>query len=615
MNNTGNVEIERLIAAVIAAKDELGKPEYAEFGLPPEQKALKKLADRLRDQARHSSRRYTVLLLGEFNAGKSTFLNALFGLKGNDKLRVGPDPKTAKPTRLTFRSSGDPAAKLIFLDDREEVMASLAEALIETTEETVRSRQIREVVLFLDDPLLHAIDFLDMPGTGAAYHSDHTDITREYVANAELILWMNGNGVPTREGKGDIRLAGEQRIPVATVFNAWGFLDKKKDEDLRESGFDQEQIEEELRTHFPAAFKHHPRGFRVYAGKCVESLERGAAPDALPEEFGLTAFKNWLGEEYLQTLPDMADARARNVREQVARIRVDAAADLKEWAKEWEGSLERDGEKGAAIRRENSAVERMAHVLNSKIRGLASERADIILKKLQNAAEEFIEAKLQVDNFDMLKKLATHGPAKAAEILAEEMRRDYLHLDQSPSWLDAEAQDFIKDAWVVTEAEWRRFLEDIPLESPVAAAAARVPDLPFGEIEAAVKQGITSVIQRLAAAGAVIGILLVIPGGQVIDAVFIGGLLVTTVFFDPLAKPRQNAIRRMRSELDLQRTGLKNQLQDEAMKGGHASLKKAFQKDLDARRGEVDKRRNALSSGGQTLGGLQKILCDEYSNS
>lgn len=607
-NQTGLVDLERLMSAVETASSVLCDPEIQAIKLPPAPAFFSNLTKQFRDQARHATQRYTVLLLGEFNAGKSTFLNALLGLKGDERLLVGDEPLTAKPTRCTYRHPGDPAAKWIHFDDREEVKESWREALPATVERN-EERTVREVILFIDHPLLRATDFLDMPGTGAAYHKDHSETTRDYIASSELVLWVVGP-TPSFEGKKDIRIAADRKAKVVTIFNAWGYLNAERDRELRKTGYSQEDIEHDVRQNFPTAFIVHPTGLRVFAGKCCESIEAGSSPGDLPAEFGLQALKNWLADEYFTKLPDAAEERRRNVREQVVRICATSAIDVADWIRDWEASIERDGDEGKSLSRERSAINRMEHVLQNKVRLLAKERADAILRRVQNASEAFIEAKLRVENFELLRNLIKGGPDRVQSELSEELQRDYLKLEAKPSWLDSELQDFIREAWVITEAEWRRFLEEIPLESPVRAGPSSSPSLPFDEIGSSVKQGIASVVQRIVAVGTVIGVLLAIPGAQVVDAIGIVIALGVLAFHDPLAKPRQNAIRRIRSEIDLQRTGLKNQLQDEAMGGGHASLKAQFNQDLERRVGKVEKRTKAKVLGLDSLRTLHSLLTD-----
>ncbi len=608
MNNSGISEINELIEAIGVAESTLRRIDSRSLGLPPDLKLLRAIEKRLRDQARHSTQRYTVLLLGEFKAGKSSFVNALLGLSGDQCLLVGDEPLTAKPTRCTFRHPGDPVAKWVHFDGREEVKESWSDAIPATVDNDLE-RTVAEVILFLEHPLLHAIDVLDMPGTGAAYHQKHADTTREYIANSEVVLWIVGQA-PSAEGRKDLRIATDQNVPIITVFNAWGYLDEERNRRLRDSGFSQNDIEADVRENFPSAFKHHPNGFRVYAGKCAESLSRGISSADMPPDFGIQLFKTWL-HEYYSTFSDISAERQRNVLEQVERIKTQSALDIGEWLKEWEAAIEREGEGGKALNREMNAINRMEHILWSKLRVLAKERADSILRRIQNASESFIESKLRVENYDILVNLVTGGMDSAQNALTEELRRDYLRFDESPSWLDQEAADFIAEAWVITEAEWRRFLEEIPLESPVQAGASTPPQLPFDEIGNAVKQGVASVIQRIVTVGAVIAFLAAIPGGAIVDAIGISIALLGALFHDPLAKPRSNAIRRIGSEIDLQRSGLKKQLQDEAMKGGHASLKCEFQDNLEKRRGGLNKRLKAETEGRDALTALQMNFSNE----
>lgn len=569
------LDIDRLIASAERAGGFFEREDIHRFKLPPAVKQIEDIKNRLKAQQRHSGQRYTVMLLGEFNAGKSTFLNVLLGLSSATRLRVSPRPETARPTRITLRNEGDPLAKWVFIDGSEESKASWEEALPATSQNEMAGQSnggdIREVVLFADHKLLQQVDLLDMPGTGTAFHREHTDLTREYVRNSEFIFWVIGSQEPSREGRKDFENMLAAEIPAAVLFNAWGFLNEEKDRAVRDC-VDQNDIESKVRDDYPEAFREDPEGFRIYAQKCIDALDATMPQESWPDEWGLKRFENWIVRSCFSSFQDRAEVRRRNVIAQVRKISAETVVEIEQWKRPWELELEKSGAEGEMLGSQRRRVNGLEHLVRSKLRGLAGSRANTILDRINQAGANFIDDKVCLENFEFFKKLLTGRSKEYLESeLLEEFKRDYLRITESPNWIEDEIEDYVRESWTVLEAEWRLFLEEIELESPAPAKTGRRAEIPFKAIEESVMAGLRALVSKILTAATVITVMLLIPGGAIVDALVFGVYLLSGT--DPFATPRENAKRRMRTETEMQSSGLKNSLLDEIMLGPNKILR------------------------------------------
>jgi small GTP-binding protein len=109
---------------------------------------------------------FLLVIVGEFNAGKSAFINALLGAK---VVPEGVTPTTAQINVLQYGESPD--------------------------------RQVREAnlhVIFAPAPLLREIHIVDTPGTNAIIR-EHEAITADFVPRSDLVLFVTSADRPFTE--------------------------------------------------------------------------------------------------------------------------------------------------------------------------------------------------------------------------------------------------------------------------------------------------------------------------------------------------------------------------------------------------------------------------------
>ena len=135
---------------------------------------------RLDDLIAHLEELFLVVVVGEFNAGKSSVLNALFGEK---IMEEGPIPTTAKITVL--RHGPEPVARLL-------------------SEYVVEQQHPAE--------LLRYLHLVDTPGTNSIVRR-HQEITEAFVPRADLVLFVTSFDRPLSES--------ERRF-LEYIRDAWG---------------------------------------------------------------------------------------------------------------------------------------------------------------------------------------------------------------------------------------------------------------------------------------------------------------------------------------------------------------------------------------------------------
>ncbi len=191
---------------------------------------------------------FLLVLVGEFNAGKSAFINALLG---RPLLEEGVTPTTSRISRLRF---GETESRHIGSDG----------------------------VLTLTAPLppLRGITLVDTPGTNAVLR-EHEALTRDFVPRADLVVFVGSADRPYSETERalleDLREWGKK---VVLVLNKADLLETEA-ELARVVGFVREQAARTLGS--------EPELFALSARRALRA--RQAADAAALEASGLPAFE------------------------------------------------------------------------------------------------------------------------------------------------------------------------------------------------------------------------------------------------------------------------------------------------------------------------------------
>lgn len=191
---------------------------------------------------------FLLVVVGEFNAGKSAFINALLGQK---VLEEGITPTTA---RIGLLQHGEELSR--------EVTSTGLEKL------TAPSELLRDLVI------------VDTPGTNAVLR-EHEALTREFVPRADLVLFVTSSDRPFTES---------ERAFLEAI-RAWG---KKvtlvvNKADLLESPEDVSRIETYVKDQAQRTLGFAPDVFPISARRALQG--RLEDDDALLEASGLPSFE------------------------------------------------------------------------------------------------------------------------------------------------------------------------------------------------------------------------------------------------------------------------------------------------------------------------------------
>jgi small GTP-binding protein len=178
---------------------------------------------------------FTIVIVGEFNAGKSSLINALFG----QKLRVeGPIPVDDRISVLRY---GDPPSQ-----------RNLTDYVVEQ---------------FYPIEFLRNITLVDTPGTNSIVQR-HQEITEDYIPRADLVLFVTSIDRPLSESERKfLEYIREWGKKVVFVLNK---IDTKSDAEI-------EQVIDYLKTNTRSIFGFDPTIFPV-AGKLALESKSGSLP-------------------------------------------------------------------------------------------------------------------------------------------------------------------------------------------------------------------------------------------------------------------------------------------------------------------------------------------------
>jgi small GTP-binding protein len=154
----------------------------------------------LRETLAHLEELFLIVVAGEFNAGKSTFLNALLGEQ------VLPEGVTPTTDAITLLQHGD------------EVSSTLKSSGLRVT--TYPAEVLRQLTI------------VDTPGTNAVIRH-HEQLTREFIPRADLVLFATSADRPfTESERGFLALIKEWGKKIIIVLNKLDILNPQEREQV-----------------------------------------------------------------------------------------------------------------------------------------------------------------------------------------------------------------------------------------------------------------------------------------------------------------------------------------------------------------------------------------------
>ena len=169
--------------------------------------ALAKIAE----LAMERSRPVRVAIVGEFNAGKSTFINAVMGA---DVAPTGVLPTTA--TLHHLRYAPDPFARIQFKEGKERIVpSSELRAALKASDPA----DVRRVEILMPIASLTRVEILDTPGFNAPDKA-HTEAARAAFEEADAAIWLLDAAQPLKQSERQVlEEAKAARLPIQILVN------------------------------------------------------------------------------------------------------------------------------------------------------------------------------------------------------------------------------------------------------------------------------------------------------------------------------------------------------------------------------------------------------------
>lgn len=146
-----------------------------------------------------ASHTFNILIVGQFNRGKTTLINALVG---EDLLPVGVIPLTSVVTVLSYGE--DPVIKVCFQDGR--CVETTPDRLVEYVTEKGNPRNakgVQEVDVAYPSPWLRdGVRLVDTPGIGSVYQHN-TDVAYRFLPKADAVIFLLSAEQPVSQAECD----------------------------------------------------------------------------------------------------------------------------------------------------------------------------------------------------------------------------------------------------------------------------------------------------------------------------------------------------------------------------------------------------------------------------
>jgi len=148
-----------------------------------------------------------VTVMGEFNAGKSTFVNAFLG---EEVAPMGITPTTATVNVLKY--GAERKGRVLYLDDTTREIPWTEVPTFLKKLESSEAKRIRVVELLYPLEVLQRINVVDTPGLNSI-HPEHEEVARRFVDEADAVIWLFSvdQAAKASEGEALTRIAAAGR--------------------------------------------------------------------------------------------------------------------------------------------------------------------------------------------------------------------------------------------------------------------------------------------------------------------------------------------------------------------------------------------------------------------
>ena len=547
-------------------------------------------------QIETSNNKFTIAFVGMYNCGKSTILNSILELTGDNRLSDKDSPDTAKSTRIKFRDSENDCEALLLFDDGTYEETTWAEAKNFTSQvyldqnplQKEKSTKVIEIEYCLNNPILRFCDFLDLPGTGTKNWSTHTKLTHERLKEAELVFWVISTcSEPSGDDLKDLRILKEVKANVVPLINVW----QEEEEEIK-GAIEPDELKNILNKDFSLYFSKNAQIIKYFA----KEIDKAKLSNKLiNEEWGHKNFVDFLNDKYLNDATKQHNEKLRKITSVIIDA-LDKISDKLEIEKELISDKRKDLENlNETIEEQFDERIEIQLELRSKLRQLAEERADTIVEQCVKLSSAFIEDEMRLTNFKtIIDKIK--GNKDISRELTEKFKKNYLKLYEQPNWLEFIIKDFLGDANTLVDNRWKRFLRNYKRYSISKYEELEISDDFIDIISSQIMSGLIEKILTC------LILFAMIPGGAIIDA---GALIIfalINIFTDPLEKYRKNAKLRAKVMISNQRYELKSKIADYGL-----DINKVFDEEFEK---ILISKREKESNQKETLKKIMKIISE-----
>ena len=168
-------------------KDVIGNLDKACTGLKNIQ-VFSEYAKGLQEIVEHTKEPLTLMVMGAFSTGKSTFINALVG---EEIAAVEAKPTTAVVTKLCYGDKD--VLKVYFRDGKSKIYSPSEFAKLTAVNDVEADNSIHERIDYVERQMpiemLKQVTIIDSPGLNDV-NEKHSEASERFVKNADSVLWM-----------------------------------------------------------------------------------------------------------------------------------------------------------------------------------------------------------------------------------------------------------------------------------------------------------------------------------------------------------------------------------------------------------------------------------------
>lgn len=412
-------------------------------------------------QIESAQSKFTIAFVGTFKTGKSTIINSLLELTGDERLSSEYDPDTAKCVRLVYKDRGSPEAEIEFFDSYEEEQLNWAEAKkytsqveLDKADEQFRNKaaKIREVRYYVKHELLKHCNILDLPGTGTGNYIEHTDITDEKILETDCFFWVvTTDSEPDMETLLNLEKIRHKLLPI---INVWQI--EEENIGMESDRITPEEILGILQKNYSAYMLNSEDPVIYYAGEIDYAQRHGYE---IKPEWGKAHFV----EKVMDLLGNIQEGdRAERIRNNLLRALEQCTGllvDLQnsQGLKTQERQNKEESREAKDLR---SKFERGRRKLKADIQAHAAQKTEEVLERLSGATESFISIKM--DGMDL--RALVKGKKRYADELRREYEKSYICLENG--WLDACGEGFLEEVKTLVCSYYADFEYEIDFGDP-----------------------------------------------------------------------------------------------------------------------------------------------------